>query len=89
MQFESYGLAAGNANDLIDVKFTSGIKNIHSGFYPCVHRCMLALYNQYFPESCEKKITGVLLGWDSNPRPLQLLEQFQKLTSITFSVMYI
>ena len=34
MQFESYVLAAGTANDLIDVKFASGIKNINVGFYP-------------------------------------------------------
>ena len=28
----------------------------------------VALYTHYFPESCEK-ITSILLGWDSNPRP--------------------
>ena len=34
MQFESYVLAAGTANGLIDVKFASGIKNINLGCYP-------------------------------------------------------
>ena len=35
-----------------------------------IHRCLLALYTRYLPEFFEK-ITGILLGWDSNPRPLQ------------------
>ena len=32
-----------------------------------IHRCvlLLALYTRYFPESCEKNITSMLLGWDS------------------------
>ena len=29
-----------------------------------IHQCVLALYTQYFPESCEKNITGMLLRWD-------------------------
>ena len=37
------------------------------GFYPYTPM-YVALYTQYFPESCAK-ITGILLGWDSNPRP--------------------
>ena len=28
---------------------------------------MLTLYTQYFPRALLKKITGILLGWDSNP----------------------
>ena len=41
------------SQDIIYVKFTSGIKNISFVFLP-IHRCVLALYTQYFPESCEK-----------------------------------
>ena len=44
---------------------SSGIKNINLDFTN-IHRCVLALYTQYFPELCEK-ITGILLGWDANP----------------------
>ena len=32
-------------NDIIDVKFALGMKNINSGFLP-IHRCVLALYTQ-------------------------------------------
>ena len=32
-------------------------------FYPYIHRCVLALYTQYFPEQFEKEITGILFGW--------------------------
>ena len=39
---------------LIDVKFALGIKII-SFWFTGIHRCMLALYAQYFPEFCEKK----------------------------------
>ena len=35
---------------------------INFDFYPR-QRCVLALYTKYFPESCEKKFTGMLLGW--------------------------
>ena len=38
---------------LIDVKFTSGDKEQSFWFLP-IHRCVLALYTQYFPESCEQ-----------------------------------
>ena len=38
---------------IIDVKFASGIKNINFGFYPYTD-VFLALYTQYFLESCEK-----------------------------------
>ena len=36
-----------------DVKFASGIKNNKKICLP-IHRCVLALLTQYFPESCEK-----------------------------------
>ena len=40
-----------------------------------MHRCVLALYTLYFPESCENIISEILLGWDSNPQPFAYLEQ--------------
>ena len=33
--------------------------------------CVSTVYS-VLPESCEQSITGILLGWDSNPSPLQL-----------------
>ena len=39
--------------------------NINLDFLP-IHRCVLALCSQYFPD-----ITGMLLEWDSNPQHLQ------------------
>ena len=36
-----------------DVKFALGKKNINFWCLP-IHRCRLALYTQYFPESCEQ-----------------------------------
>ena len=45
------------------------IAYIHHGFYPytpmCVQHCILSIY-----PSSVNKITGILLGWDSNPGPL-------------------
>ena len=63
--FNSYFLS------LIDVKFASEIKNINFLVLP-MNTDVLALDTQYFPEFFAKKnITGILLGWDSSPRPLQ------------------
>ena len=34
-----------------------------------IHQCVLALHTHLCPQFCENKIEGILLGWDSNPRP--------------------
>ena len=41
-------------------------------FFTQIHRCVLAL-STYL--SSVKIITAMLLGWDSNPGPLQIPEQ--------------
>ena len=51
---------------IIDVKFASGIKNINFVFYH-TPMCVSTVYSVLSPESCEKNITGMKLGWDSNP----------------------
>ena len=51
---------------IIDVKFASGIKNIQLG---CTQTLISVLALCILPSSV-KKIIGILLGWDSNSRPL-------------------
>ena len=60
-----YSVTSKKINDLrftIDVKFALGIKSINFVVLP-KHRCVLALYTQYFPESCET-IPKAYVGWD-------------------------
>ena len=45
--------------------------------------CVITLYNQYFPKSWEKNITGMLLGWDSNPRTLRFQSIVIQLWTVT------
>ncbi len=42
---------------------------VDAWFYPYTD-VWIALCTQYFPKSCEKKATCILLRWDSNPGPL-------------------
>ena len=55
---------------LKDVKYASGIENIHFRFYPYTPMCVSTEY-LVLSLSSVKKITGILLGWDSSPRSLQ------------------
>ena len=48
------------------------------------HGCLKALYTQYLPEFCKKGGTGILLGCESNPRPLQF-----KSSVLTNEIIYI
>ena len=59
-------------SNIRDVKFASGIKNINFDFLP-IHRFVLALYTQYFPESCEKISQACYSG---GIQTLAVLEQF-------------
>ena len=60
---------------LIDVKFVLGIKNINFCFFTHTPICV-ALYTQYFPESCEKRnITGIFTRVGFKPMTLAILEQ--------------
>ncbi len=64
---ETEGIKYGNLFVLIDVNFASGIKNINFGF-TLTPICVSTVYSVLSRVLWEKKITGVLLGWDSNPR---------------------
>ena len=54
------------------VSLKGSVYDINFWFYPYTPMCV-ALYTQYFPRVLWKKSQAFLLGWDSNPRPLQLL----------------
>ena len=56
------------------LNFASVIKDILFGLPLTPLSVLLALYmyTHYFPQFCEeKKSQALLLGWDSNPQPLQ------------------
>ena len=44
---------------LIDVKFASGITNIHFVFFTLIHQCVLALYSQYLPYTGFGKVLSI------------------------------
>ena len=72
-------------NITIDVKFALWIKNIHFGFYTYTDCVTVSnVYSVLSPSHVEKNITGMLLGWDSNPRPLE-----QCLTNYTTKIVHV
>ena len=77
-RFSRWKFASGIKNFIwgfiIDVNFTSGIKNINCVFYPYTdihkHQSVLALYTQHFPELCAEKSTlaySTPVGFEPTP----------------------
>ena len=50
--------------------FPNSLECINFVFDPNTDVCKHCILGT-FPKSSEQNITGMLLGWDSNPRPLQ------------------